>query len=77
MEIFKLACEHAGVLLKEAVFVGDSIQYDIIGANRAGMTSVWINRKPDILIPKITDGQPDYSISNLYDVLACLEPKQY
>ena len=76
LEIFKLACERANVLLKEAVLVGDSIQNDIIGANRAGMTSVLIDRKSDISIPKIADGQPDYSISNLYDVLSCLKHKQ-
>jgi FMN phosphatase YigB (HAD superfamily) len=58
------------------MFVGDSIQYDIIGANKAGMTSVLIDRKSDISIPKIADGQPDYSISNLYDVLSCLKHKQ-
>ena len=75
-EIFKVACERANVLLKEAMLVGDSIQNDIIGANRAGMTSVLIDRKSDISIPKIADAQPDYSISNLYDVLLFLEHKQ-
>ncbi len=72
-EIFKVACERANVLLKEAMLVGDSIQNDIVGANRAGMTSILIDRKSDISIPKIADAQPDYSISNLYDILACLE----
>ena len=76
IKIFKLACERANVLLKEAMFVGDSIQYDIIGANKAGMTSVLIDRKSDVLIPKVADRRPDYSISNLYDVLSCLEHKQ-
>lgn len=75
-EIFKVACERAGVLLKEAMHVGDSIQNDIIGANRAGMTSVLIDRKSGISIPKIADAQPGYLISNLYDVLSCLEYKQ-
>ncbi len=74
-EIFKVACEHANVLLKEAMLVGDSIQNDIIGANRAGMTSVLIDRNLGVSIPKIADAQSDYSISNLYDVLACLEHK--
>lgn len=74
-EIFKVACERANVLLKEAMLVGDSIQNDIIGANRAGMTSVLIDRQTDISIPKIADAQPDYSISNLYDVLSCLAHK--
>ena len=71
-EIFKVACECAGVLPEEALFVGDSIENDIVGANRAGMTSVFINRHSDILLPKIEDERPDYIISNLHDVLSCL-----
>ena len=73
IKIFEVACERAGVIPKEAMFIGDSIENDIVGANRAGMTSVFINRKSDVLIPNIEDEQPDYSISNLYGVLSCLE----
>ena len=76
IEIFKVACERADVLPKEAMLVGDTIQNDIVGANRAGMTSVFIDRKPDVLISKTADEQPDYSISNLCDVLSCLARKQ-
>ena len=76
VEIFRVACERAGVLPKEAVYVGDSVQNDIVGANRAGMTSVLINRKSDMRIPKTVDEQPDYIVSSLYDVLSCLEHKQ-
>ena len=72
LEIFKVACERADVLPKEAIFVGDSVQNDIVGANRAGMTSVLINRKSEELIPKTADEQPDYTVSNLCDVLSCL-----
>ena len=74
-EIFKVACERADVLPKAAIFVGDSVQNDIVGANRAGMTSVYINRKSDVLIPETADEQPDYTISNLHDVLSCLTHK--
>ena len=76
LEIFKVACERADVLPKEAVYVGDSVQNDIVGANRAGMTSVLINRKSEERIPQIADEQPDYSVSNLQDVLSYLEQKQ-
>ena len=76
IEIFNVACERAGVLPQEALFVGDSIQNDIVGSNRAGMTSVFINRKSDVLPPNIADERPDYSISNLYEVLSCLEHKR-
>lgn len=73
IEIFQVACERAGVSPKEALFVGDTIENDIVGANRAGMTSVFINRKSEeALIPKVADGLPDYSISSLHDVLSCL-----
>ena len=75
IEIFEVACKRAGVLPKDAMFVGDSIENDIAGANRAGITSVLIDRKSDILIPEIAAGRPDYSVSNLYDVLSCLENK--
>ena len=75
-KIFKVACERAGILPKEAMVVGDTIENDIVGANRAGMTSVFIDRKSDVLTPETADEQPDYAISNLYDVLSCLEHKQ-
>ena len=73
--IFKVACERASVLPKEAMFVGDTIENDIVGANRAGMTSVYINRKSDVLVAETADEQPDYAISNLHDILSCLDHK--
>ena len=75
LEIFKVACERADVLPEEAIFVGDSVQNDIVGANRAGMISVLINRKSDTLIPAAADEQPDYTISNLHDILSYLNHK--
>ena len=76
IKVFQVACERADVLPKEAMFVGNSIQNDIVGANRAGMASVLIDRKSDILIPETGDEQPDYSVSNLHDVLSCLASEQ-
>ena len=70
--IFKVACERAEVLPEEAMLVGDTVENDIVGANRAGMTSVHINRTADELVPKTADERPDYTISNLHDVLSCL-----
>ena len=46
LEIFtKSLVNAAGVLFQEALFVGDSVENDIVGANRVGMTSVFINPK--------------------------------
>ena len=72
VEIFQVACERAGVSPKEAMLVGDTIENDIVGANRAGMTSVFIDRESHVLTPKTADEQPDHSISNLHDILSCL-----
>ncbi len=72
LEIFKVACERANVLPKEAVYVGDTIQNDIIGANRAGMKSIFINRKLEVLVSKTADEQPDDTVSSLHDILSYL-----
>ena len=72
IKVFQVACERADVIPKEAMFVGNSIQNDIIGANQAGMTSVLIDRESDGLIPEIGDERPDYSVANLHDILSCL-----
>ncbi len=76
LEIFRVACERADVLPEEAIFIGDSVQNDIVGANRAGITSVLINRKSDVLIPKTADEQPDYTVSSLHEVLSCLKNRR-
>ena len=75
IKVFKVACERAGVLPKEVLFVGDSIENDIVGANHAGMTSVLINRKSNGLVRETEDKRPDHIVSNLHDVLSCLGHK--
>jgi putative hydrolase of the HAD superfamily len=43
-EIFCEAAKRAGVLVDEAIFVGDQYQIDVVGANRAGMKGILIDR---------------------------------
>lgn len=42
--IFQHACSVFGVLPAEAAYVGDRLRTDAIGAARAGLTGVWIDR---------------------------------
>ncbi len=42
--IFHEALRRAGVDAGEAVFVGDSAEFDMVGARAAGIPSVWVNR---------------------------------
>ena len=42
--MFHVVLERAGVTADEAVHVGDQPLYDIEGAHRAAMRSIWLNR---------------------------------
>jgi FMN phosphatase YigB (HAD superfamily) len=42
--IFAEALQRTGVDASEAVFVGDSPEFDVAGASNMGMRSIWINR---------------------------------
>ena len=43
-EIFHEALRLAGVRPEEAIFVGDSVEFDMAGARAAGIPTVWVNR---------------------------------
>ena len=43
--IFEYACERFGVAPSAAVYVGDRLDTDAIGAASAGLTGVWLDRK--------------------------------
>jgi HAD superfamily hydrolase (TIGR01549 family) len=44
-EIFREALRLAGVRPEEAIFVGDSVEFDMAGAQGAGIPAVWVNRQ--------------------------------
>jgi putative hydrolase of the HAD superfamily len=43
--IFALACERLGVAAADAVYVGDRLHTDAVGATRAGLLGIWIDRR--------------------------------
>ena len=47
-QIFGMALQYLGVQSAKAVFVGDTLETDIVGARIAGLTSVQIMRKRPI-----------------------------
>jgi FMN phosphatase YigB (HAD superfamily) len=71
--IFETALEQLGVRPEEAIFVGDSAEADIVGAQQAGMRGVW--RTPRHHIPGQMNGSivPDAEISTLHDLLPILD----
>jgi len=77
--IFGVALERIKALPGEAVMVGDKLATDILGANKAGLTSVWLRtpRDPEDS-PRVTGIQPAYTITDIrqvLDVVAQLDSK--
>ena len=66
--IFAEALRRAGCLPQEAIFVGDSLQQDIAGANRAGMHSVLIWSQSDRDPPR-THAKPQHVIRQIPELL--------
>jgi putative hydrolase of the HAD superfamily len=66
--IFRLACERLGVEPAEAVYIGDRLEVDAIGAARAGMVGVWIDRRGIA-----TGGEKVHVISHIADVATLID----
>lgn len=65
--------EHALSLMElekeEVIMVGDNLMTDILGAQRAGISSIWVNRKDQTT----ADVEPTYEITSLLEVETVLE----
>lgn len=66
--IFQRAAERLGVGIRECIFVGDHPEYDIQGAQQAGMTGVWMRHSAPW--PDSCSGQPNYTIGCIEELLA-------
>ncbi|WP_088006056.1 HAD family hydrolase [Indiicoccus explosivorum] len=67
--IFGFALEKAGIRRHEALMVGDNLMTDILGASRAGIRTVWVNREGK----EPTDVVPDFEIRRLEELLPIAE----
>lgn len=68
--IFTRALISVQVSPREAIYVGDSLTWDIAGAKSAGLYSVWINRKRISRPHNVA--QPDIEITTLRDLISIL-----
>ena len=69
--IYHAALEKLNTPPEQAIFVGDRPDYDIAGANNAGMISVWMD--PPHLDEKLDGITADYTINNLAQLLSILD----
>jgi len=70
-EIFDAALGRLGVSAREALFVGDRADMDVLGAQRVGMDAAWINPAAEAL-PAGVD-PPKFEISDLAELAPILE----
>jgi HAD superfamily hydrolase (TIGR01662 family) len=75
--IFRAALTHWNVPPARAAMVGDTLDADILGANRVGISSVWITRRvdPSRAVPAAEDFQPDGIIHTLEELLSWLKER--
>ena len=66
-EIFQEALRRAGVQASEAIYVGDQYQIDIVGANKAGMKGILLDRNG--YFEEITDCPRLQSLSQVVEYL--------
>lgn len=67
--IFEHVLQLCDLKPEEALMVGDNRMTDILGANRVGIPSVWINRKNE----EANDVKPTYEITSLEELEAIAE----
>lgn len=65
--IFEVALMHWGFPASETAMVGDTLDADILGAQRAGMFSIWYTAHV-FRIPEASEVKPDAIVSRLLDV---------
>lgn len=68
--IFEHALGLVSVSKEEVLMVGDNLMTDILGASRAGIQSVWINREDKPILGEV---QPTYTVKNLDELFDILE----
>jgi putative hydrolase of the HAD superfamily len=69
-EIFRHALEKLQLAPSEAVFVGDTVDADIIGPKQLGMKTVYIERRPQ---KELENVKPDQTIKNLKELPAAIK----
>jgi HAD superfamily hydrolase (TIGR01549 family) len=72
--IFEAALRQLGAGADEALFIGDSVADDIVGAHTAGLPVVWLNVKGDPLPTGIAP--PEHTITELNGLSALLDAEE-
>ncbi|MCW4019547.1 MAG: HAD family hydrolase [Candidatus Bathyarchaeota archaeon] len=69
-DIFQLALERLGLTATETVFVGDTVDADVMGPQRVGMKTVYIERRPQ---KDLQHHNPDVTIKSLTELSEAIQ----
>lgn len=70
--IFELALAHWNIPASESAMVGDTLDADILGAQRAGLFTIWITRRATPKAEDLLRIKPDLSLPSLQDIPAAV-----
>ena len=73
--IFYAACDALGLSPGQVAYVGDDLRLDVEGAQRAGLTGLWMNRSGASIPAELSHIQPDHCLLSLHDLLDWLDER--
>ena len=71
--IFHAACSALGLPPAQVAYVGDDLRLDVEGAQKAGLTGVWMNRGSAAHPPELAHIRPDHTFASLHDLVDWLD----
>jgi len=70
--VFLLACEALKLQPEQVAYIGDDLRLDVEGAQKAGLTGIWLNRQNQQAPTELGHIQPDATFTNLHDLVGWL-----
>ena len=70
--VFLLACEALKLQPEQVAYIGDDLRLDVEGAQKAGLTGIWLNRQHQQAPTELGHIQPDVTFTNLHDLVGWL-----
>ncbi len=72
-EIFRIALDSLDASAEESLYVGNVPEIDVVGARRAGLVSVLVNREGRSYEGSNPYSEPDYEIGDMRDLYGIIE----
>jgi HAD superfamily hydrolase (TIGR01662 family) len=66
--IFEVAVAHWNIPFGEVAMIGDTLEADILGANKLGLLSIWITRRASPPADHVERIRPDLTLPALADI---------